>query len=125
MGKFVEAVMHYQTGRAEAAEYKLQVKQEQDSARGREIERRRALLKALANQNAVAGAQGVAMSGGKAAIARSDIRDAQRDLLTDKAGTGMRVASYRARASNAKKAGTARAAVSIMEAAEKMAMAGG
>lgn len=114
------AYQTYQAGSAQSAQYKLQIKQEQDSARGREIERKRSLLRALANQNAVAGAQGVAMSGAKEAIARQDIRFAADDLLTDRAATGQRVSGYRAAASNAKKAGTMGAVTSLLDTGTKV-----
>jgi hypothetical protein len=114
------AYQTYQAGSAQSAQYKLQIKQEQDSARGREIERKRTLLRALANQNAVAGAQGVAMSGAKEAIARQDIRFAADDLLTDRAATGQRVSGYRAAASNAKKAGTMGAVTSLLDTGAKV-----
>ncbi len=120
IGGGLSAYQTYQAGTSEAAQQKLRIRQEQDSARGREIERKRSLLRALANQNAVAGAQGVAMSGGKEAIARQDIKFAAEDLLTDRAATGMRIAGYRAAASNARKAGTIGAATSLLDTGVKV-----
>src|SRR3990172_11576447 len=62
----------------------LASRREGDAARGREIERRRQLMRALAAQSAQAGAAGGAPN---AAIAGADIKSAASDLLYDKANT--------------------------------------
>lgn len=102
-------------GQVENAGYKLQAKQEGDAARGREIERRRALLGSLATQNATAGAQGVGIQGSNAAIAQADINSARNDLLTDTVNTKTRQNILRARGANAQIAGNAQAITSLFD----------
>lgn len=115
------AYQTYQAGSAEASALKQASRAEQDSARGREIERKRNLLAALANQRATAGAQGVAFEGGKEAIARKDILYAREDAMTDRANTDLKRRSLRDAASNAKKAGAMKAGISLLDTASKVA----
>lgn len=87
---------------------------EGDAARGREIDRRRNLVRALASQNASAGAGG-ATGQSYEAIARSDIRDAQNDLLTDNVNSDARQRALRQRAGNFQRQGYAHAATSLLD----------
>lgn len=107
----------YDAGQIAKAEYKLQSKQEGDAARGREIERKRALLSSLAAQHARSGAQGVTMQGSNVAIARRDIKDNRQDLLYDTANTRTRQRILRSRGSNVSYQGSVGAITSIADTA--------
>jgi hypothetical protein len=121
----MSAVQERAAGKAERGALNLQAKQAGDAARAREIERKRDLLKALATQNAAAGAQGVAFSGSKAAIARTDIRQAATDLLADTANTRTQQRILRTRGANAQKAGNMKALTSLVDTATDLYKAGG
>ena len=108
------AVMTQQAGVAANQSARIAAKQEKDAARGREIERRRGLLTALASQSAAAGAQGVAFSGGKAAAAQRDIKDARNDLLTDTVNTRRNIRMLRLQGKSARTAGDMGAATSLL-----------
>jgi hypothetical protein len=112
--------MTYRAGQEESNAAKMAAKQEQTAAQGEEIKRKRNLLSALANQNAVAGAQRVAFSGGKEAIARTDILEAREDSMIAKANLDMGVSALRSRASNARKQGALAAGVSLLDTASKV-----
>ena len=114
VGAAVSSSSSKAAGAAQADQYKAQVRQEQDSSRQREIERKRDLLKALSNQNAVAGAQGVSMTGSKAAVAWKDINYAADDLLYDRVNTARSVGVLRAAARNAGRQGNLQAASSLI-----------
>ena len=102
-------------GQAQQDQYKAQARQEQDASRQREIERKRDLLKALSNQNAVVGAQGVSMTGSKAATAWKDINYAADDLLYDKANTKRSVGVLRTAGINARRQGDMAAVASLLD----------
>lgn len=104
-------------GVAQANQYKVEAKTEQVAAGQREIERRRNLIRALASQNAAAGAAGIETSGSAAAIYNSDINDAQNDLLYDTFNSKARQRALMARASNSVKAGNAAANASLLDTA--------
>jgi hypothetical protein len=119
------AKAQHDAGVIQSAEYKLQAKQAGDAARGREIERKRDLLKALATQAATAGAQGVAMQGSNVAIARADINQSRNDLLTDTANARSQERILRSRAANARSSGNAAAVTSLLGAANTFYQARG
>jgi len=102
-------------GIAESQNLQFQAKQEADKARGREIERRRALLRALADQHAKAAAGGAEFSGSLGAIAQRDIQDATNDLLIDQANAGNRIASLIAGARTARQQGRLGAYASLLD----------
>lgn len=81
------AVQQRNAGIIQSNQLKAQARVETDAARGREIERRRDLMRALAAQSARAGALGVETSGSIGGIMRTDIQQGQQDLLTDSANT--------------------------------------
>lgn len=120
-----KAYQTYKMGEVANAEAKLASKQAGDAARGREIERKRDLLKALATQNAHAGAQGVAIQGSNEAIARADIRDARNDLLADTANTRTQQRIYRARGRNAQSEARLGAVTSLLDTATGLYKAAG
>ena len=117
----LSAVQSIRAGSAEASANKQAARQEQDAIRSRQIERQRDLLSALANQRAVAGAEGVAFGGSKAAIARKDILYAREDSMIDRRNTDLKVSGYKSAASNARKSGALRAGVSLLDTAKNVA----
>jgi hypothetical protein len=105
-------------GKAEAEQAMIQERAEGDAARGREIERRRALMAALASQAAAAGAAGISTTEGSLqAIALRDIKDNRNDLLYDAGSTAARQRALRAKASNSIKQGNIAAFTSLLDAA--------
>jgi hypothetical protein len=82
------AAQQRRAGKMQEFQYKEQAKQEGDAARQREIDRKRNLLRALASQNAGAGASGADMAGSLQNIARVDIEDAADDLSIDRVNSG-------------------------------------
>jgi len=85
-------------------QYESQAKDELDSARDREIERRRRLISALASQNAEAGALGATPGiGSVAAIAKADARRASYESLADRVGTSRRTLLLKSAAKQATK----------------------
>ena len=95
-----------------------QAVREGDAARGREIERRRRLLQALASQSATAGAQGASPDW---SVATSDISYAQNDILTDQSNTIAEQNALRARGRNARRAGNIGAITSLLDTAGSVA----
>lgn len=96
-----------------------QARLEGDAAKGREIQRRQDLLRALASQNAAAGAAGVETSGSIGGIMRTNIKQNQQDLLTDAAGAGARRVALLAQGSNAQRSGNAQAFGTLLDTASK------
>lgn len=115
------AIMQRNAGIAQSHQMKAQAAREGDAARQREIERRRALLRALSSQSARAGAGGVALDGSLAGIARADIRDATNDLLIDRSNTRSRQNELITGAKNARAQGNLGAAVSLFDTGAKVA----
>jgi len=99
-------------GRVASAEAQIAANREGDAARAREIERRRALLRSLASQNAVSGAYGVDPN---MTIAGADINYATNDFYTDQANTQATQAMLRLQGKNAKRAGTAGAFTTLLD----------
>jgi dihydrodipicolinate synthase/N-acetylneuraminate lyase len=115
------AIMQRNAAIAQSHQMKAQAAREGDAARQREIERRRALLRALSSQSARAGAGGVALDGSLAGIARADIRDATNDLLIDRSNTRSRQNELIRGAKNARSQGNIGAAVSLFDTGAKVA----
>lgn len=111
------AGMQYRTGKFQQIQYKQEAKQEADQAKQREIDRKRNLLRALASQNAQAGAVGAEFSGSLANIARVDIEEAATDLAVDSVNSARRQRALRLSATEASRAGTAAAAGSLLDSA--------
>lgn len=72
-----------QAGKAQAAELKAKIKQEEMSARDREIQRRQRLLKALGQRSAQLGAQGTTFEGSPSALLVNDFRQYELEKTTD------------------------------------------
>lgn len=112
VGAGVSAKVAHDQGTAVKKEAEAQSRREGDAARFREIERRRELVAALANQAAVAGAAGI---GPDLSVMTSDIKAAENDILYDKANTRTEQAMLRARGKNAKRIGTLGAGASLLQ----------
>lgn len=115
----------YRSGQIKEAELKTQAKTEAVAAGQQQIERRRALIRALSSQNAAAGAAAIETSGSVEAIARRDIKDAQNDLLYSTMSSDARQRTLRSQASNSARSGRTRAAVSLADTVTSTYRAGG
>jgi len=109
------AAKQVQIGKIQQAELKAQAKTEAVAAGQQQIERRRALIRALSSQNAAAGAAGVEFGGSLEAIARRDIKDAQNDLLVLGMNSQNRQRALRSQASNSTRIANANAATSLLD----------
>lgn len=104
-------------GKAQQYELQAQARTEATAAKGREVERRRDLIRALSSQNAAAGVGGVELGGSIGGMIRRDIRDASNDLLTEGSNLASRQAAMRARGQNAVREGNTRAIGSLLDTA--------
>lgn len=111
------AVMSIRAGNAQASQAKMQARSEADSAKQQEINRRQQLLRALATQNAAAGAAGIQTDGSFGAGLRRQINQNQNDLLTIDSNNSSRQAQLAAYASNARAAGIGGAVTSVLDGA--------
>lgn len=100
-----EAVQKRNAGIIQSQQYQQAATAEGDAARGREIERRRVLIKTLAAREAYAGASGQTTGGSIGALNTRDINDASNDLLYDKGSSAAKVRAYNSGASNARQMG--------------------
>jgi hypothetical protein len=117
----IAAKSAHDAGALASAENKVQAKQAGDAARGREIERKRDLLKALGTQHAYAAAGGAGFGGSLAAIAKSDINAARNDLSADRVNTQTQQRLFRMRAANASQTGNLNAITSVLDVGTKLA----
>jgi hypothetical protein len=111
------AMQQRASGQEIALQYKETEKQEGDAARQREIDRRKNLLRALASQNAEVGAAGAEFSGSIGNAARVDIEQAADDSLVDEVNVARNARVARLSGREARRAGNARAATSLVDSA--------
>jgi len=112
------AVAQQRAGRIAAKEAKTAAAAEGDASRQREIERKRALLRAIGSQQAQAGAAGVSsQEGSPARIAQLDIDQASTDLLVDRATTSQRQNALRSQGRAARFQGRVGAATTLADTA--------
>ena len=104
-------------GQVAQQQYKAEARQESNAARGREIERRRALLNAISSQNAAAAAGGITLP---MSVASRDIKYFNQDLLTDRANTSTRQSMLKVAGKNAVTAGNAAAVTSLVDTAQNL-----
>lgn len=116
-----EGVEKRNAGVIQSQQYKQAAVAEGDAARGREVERRRVLIKTLAARDAYAGATGQTTGGSIAALNLRDINDASNDLLYDKGSSAAKTRAYTSAASNAQSQGNIAAVGSVFSAATKVA----
>jgi hypothetical protein len=110
-------------GALQAIAYKEQAKDEEFSARDREIERRQRLVRALASQNAEAGALGIDNTGSRRAMVLDDVKRARFDDLTDRAMTTRRAASLKSAGREARKQSNIQAGMTLLDTAGSAANA--
>lgn len=119
------AIQARNAGKLQQIEYQRQAKEEEVSARDREIERRRRLVQALASQNAEAGALGIdPTTGSRRAITLEDVRLARMDDLTDRAMTSRRSVSLRSAGRSARRQGNLQAGATLLDTVGTIAGAG-
>lgn len=114
-GGAMAAKSQHDAGVATDQQNQFQARVEADAAKGRAISRRQDLMRALASQNAAAGVKGVETSGSIGAIMRTDIKQNQQDLAYDAAGVSARRAALAAQGANARMAGNAAAAGTLLD----------
>lgn len=85
----------YRAGQNAVTQANIEAKAVEDSARDEEIQRKSALIRSLAAQNALAGAGGITTGGSFGAIQKKDIRDAQNDLLVSNANARAKARAIR------------------------------
>lgn len=117
----MSAISMRNAGIAQSNQMKAQAVREGDSARQREVERKRTLLRALSQQSANAGAGGVTVDGSVAGLARADIRDATNDLLVDRSNSRSQINGLTTGAKNARRQGNLNAAASLFDTGAKVA----
>ncbi len=109
-------------GKMQQAELEMEAKSEGDAARQREIERKRTLLRALSTQQAYAGAAGLRSdTGSPRTLADIDIADARSDNEIDNVNTRSRQRALQFRGRNARVAGNAQSAVTLLDTAARTA----
>jgi hypothetical protein len=111
------AALQRRSGKLQEIQYKENAKQEGDAAKQREIDRKRNMLRALASQNAAAGASGADFAGSLQNIARVDIERAATDLNTDRTNTSRRTRVLNASGKEAARSGDIAAAGSLIDTA--------
>lgn len=92
-----------------------------DQATQQQINQRQNLLRALASQNAQAGAGGIGTGGSFGANAKRQITQNQNDLLVTGAGASAQIQGYNQQASSALLQGNIGAGVSLLDGASKTA----
>jgi 3-methyladenine DNA glycosylase Tag len=103
----------YQAGRIAKAASAIEARQVEDAARAEEIVRKRALIEAIAAQNAIAGSRGITTGGSFGAFQLSDIRQAQNDLLIAKTSAAAKMKALREKGRAYKSVGTTGAALKL------------
>jgi hypothetical protein len=114
------SVQQAKAGAAQAAQYKEAAAREADSARQDEIDRRRALVRGLAERAAYAGAAGIATDGSLGTLTRTDIKDNRNDLLVSGINSRTRQRALRGQASSARTQGNAAAVGSLLDTANDL-----
>lgn len=114
------AVETHNAGVEASNQTKMQARTEADAAAQRENDRRRNLLRALASQNASAGAAGVETSGSLGGIIKSDIKYAQNDLSIDAANSSAQQQALASQARAERRSADAKATVSLLDTAGKV-----
>jgi hypothetical protein len=109
------AYSEHEAGVSASNEAKQKARMTADQATQTQITQRQNLLKALASQNAAAGATG---AGPSTAVTGRQISQNQNDLLTSRAGASAQIGLYNDQAANAITTGNAKAAVSLLDTAK-------
>jgi hypothetical protein len=114
-GGVLSAAASRRAGQEQSIELKQAALQEEDAAKDRELNRRRALVRALSTQIASFGASGVDPgTGSPAAIARRDAFLADEETAIDRAQTARQSTTLRRQARSARRIGTLRATSTLL-----------
>ena len=105
----------HEAGVAQANDDKMRSRQAGLEAGQKQIEIRQNMLKALATQNAAAGASGIGTGGSFGANAKRQITQNQNDLLALSANTSAQQQQYGAEASNAITTGNLKGEASLLD----------
>jgi urease accessory protein UreF len=114
------AAQTHKAGQIAKADAKAAASREADAAREEEIQRRRGLLRVLADRNAAAGAAGGGTGGSIGALTRTDIRDNRNDLLISNINSSTRQRILRASGSQAARSATVQAGASLLDSASTL-----
>jgi hypothetical protein len=117
----VGAVEQHKAGVAQANDAQMRARQAGLEAGQKQIQIRQNMLKALASQNAAAGAGGIGTGGSFGANVNRQITQNQNDLLALSADTSAEQSQYGAQASNAITGGNIKAGVSLLDLVPKAA----
>ncbi len=114
----IQAGQQKRAGEIQEAQSVIDANAEGDSAREREIGRKKGLKRALSSQLAQSGATGVAFDeGSPLAIAQLDIAEAERDLALDTATSKQRQRALKRQGKNARITGAAQSTVTLLDTA--------
>ncbi len=109
-------------GKVQERQSEIDADAEGDAARGRAIQRKKDLLRAISSQRAKAGAAGVAFTeGSPARIAQLDIDEATDDLFVDRANSLTRQRGLLSQGRAARKEGNVAATSTLLDTAVRAA----
>lgn len=114
-GTLASAYGSMEAGKTAKGEAKVSMAVDSLQAKQREVDRKEALLRALASQNAMAGASGVGLEGTPSQIMMQDIEAAKKAQARDTAGTRISGIAKRARGDTAYQAGRMAAMTTLLE----------
>lgn len=121
----LQAYSTIQSGKAQASAYKAQAKQAESDAKTQTIERKRALIETLANQNVGAAAQGRTISS-IANLQQEDVRRAGYDETLIKGGAAAKSSAYTAAGKSATQSSYLNAGIGLLKSGQDAAkLAGG
>lgn len=115
------AYMSHESGVAASNQAKDKARIAADQSTQQQINQRQNLMRALASQNAAAGAGGIGTGGSFGANAQRQITQNQNDLLVTGAGASAQIAGYNQQASNDVLQGNIGAGVSLLDGGTKAA----
>ena len=114
-GAVAGAVATHQAGVAAKNEDTMKARQAGLDAGGKQIEIRQNMLRALASQNAAAGASGIGTGGSFGANVNRQITQNQNDLMALSADTSAQQSLYAQQGSNAARGGNVAAGASLLD----------
>jgi hypothetical protein len=120
-GTAVSVYESHESGVAASNQAKDKARIAADQATQVQINQRQNLMRALASQNAQAGAGGIGTGGSFGANAKRQITQNQNDLLVTGAGASAQIQGYNQQASNDILTGNVRASESLLDGAGKVA----
>lgn len=115
------AYASHEQGVAASNQAKMKARVAADTATQQQINQRQNLMRALASQNAQAGAGGIGTGGSFGANAQRQITQNQNDLLVTGAGASAQIEAYNQQASSASLIGNIGAGTSLLDGASSAA----